>query len=150
MKRFIGVALLCAMIVSLISGCSPATVETTESTEVSESAPVRPQDDYYWYVNETSLSNAVFEYGEHYVGDAADTSLVDSQLDTVIDEVIAGSGYETGSEEVVILHINLFWITIFLLSLSLRNWQLLLMKSITLRLLMNCWCSMLRLTGISR
>ena len=102
MKRFIGVALLCAMTVSLISGCSPATVETTESTEVSESAPVRPQDDYYWYVNETSLSNAVFEYGEHYVGDAADTSLVDSQLDTVIDEVIAGSGYEAGSEEFVI------------------------------------------------
>lgn len=102
MKRFIGTVLLCAMTVSLFAGCSPAEVETTESTESAESGPVRPQDDFYWYVNEEKLSSAVFEYGSHYAADASDSSIVDSQIEAVINDVIAGSGYEQGSEEYII------------------------------------------------
>ncbi len=104
MKRLVGAALLCAMAMSVISGCAPAEVtenetETSETTGVTE---LRPQDDYYRYINGDTLSNAVFEYGSHYVGAAADSSLVDSQIESVIKDVVAGSGYEQGSEEYVI------------------------------------------------
>ena len=102
MKRLIGVTLLCAMTVSLISGCAPVTVDTTQTTLEIESVVVRPQDDYYRYINGEALDNAVFELGANYAADASDTSLVDSQIDTVVRDVIAGSGYEKGSEEYVI------------------------------------------------
>ena len=102
MKRLIGVTLLCAMTVSLISGCAPVAVDTTQTTSETESAVVRPQDDYYRYVNGETLANAVFEHGEYYAADASDSSLVNSQVETVVNDVIAGSGYEKGSEEYVI------------------------------------------------
>ena len=102
MKRLIGVTLLCAMTVSLISGCAPVTVDTTQTTLETESVVVRPQDDYYRYINGDTLDNAVFKPGESYAANASDTSLVDSQIETVVNDVIAGSGYEKGSEEYVI------------------------------------------------
>ena len=101
MKRLVGAALLCAMAMSVISGCAPAEVteKETETLETTGATELRPQDDYYRYINGDTLSNAVFEYGSHYFGAAADSSLVDSQIESVIKDVVAGSGYEQGSEE---------------------------------------------------
>lgn len=102
MKKLIGVALICALTASVISGCAPAGVETTVTSETEQSITSRPQDDYYYHVNRDFLENTVFKYGSNYSGDAVDTSLVDSQIETVIKEAVSGSGYEKGSEEYVI------------------------------------------------
>lgn len=102
MKKLIGAALICAMTASLISGCTPAVTGTEETSETSKTFSSRPQDDYYYSVNKDTLGNSVIKYGSNYAGDAADTSLVDSQIETVIRDAVAGSGYEKGSEEYVI------------------------------------------------
>ena len=102
MKRLIGVALICAMSLSLVTGCSPETVDITETSETTAGFSSRPQDDFYYYVNKDALENAVFEYGASYAADANDSSLVDGQIETIIKDVVAGSGYEKGSEEYII------------------------------------------------
>ena len=102
MKRLIGVALICAMSLSLVTGCSPETVDITETSETTAGFSSRPQDDFYYYVNKDKLDNAVFKYGESYAADANDSSLVDGQIETIIKDVVAGSGYEKGSEEYII------------------------------------------------
>ncbi len=103
MKRLIGVALICAMSVSLVTGCSPEIVNTVEPAETTgEMFSSRPQDDYYYSVNKERLDNAVFEYGASSAASASDPSLVDDQIKTVIKDVVDGSGYEKGSEEYLI------------------------------------------------
>ncbi len=103
MKRLIGVALICAMSVSLVTGCSPETVSTVEPTETTgEMFSSRPQDDYYYSVNKERLDNAVFEYGAATAAGASDPAIVNDQLETIIKDVAAGSDYEKGSEEYVI------------------------------------------------
>ena len=102
MKKLIGAALICAMTASLISGCAPAGVETAESSEAPKWMSGRPQDDFYYYANKETLDNAVFEYGEGYAADAFDSKPVEDRLDVIIKDVIAGSGYEKGSEEYLI------------------------------------------------
>lgn len=98
MKRLIGVILACVMALSLMTGCSPAKnpVGTSETTKTAEA---RPQDDYYRFINEERLKNAKFDYGAGYAGSAFDSTLINKQVETVIKDVIAGSGYEAGSEE---------------------------------------------------
>lgn len=102
MKRLVGIALVLAMSVSLMTGCSPEQVETIEPSEVKTGLSSRPQDDYYYYVNKDRLDNAVFEYGASSAANALDSSLVDDQIKGIIKEVVAGSGYEKGSEEYII------------------------------------------------
>ena len=102
MKRLVGIALVLAMSVSLMTGCTPDQVETIESTEVKSVLSSRPQDDYYYYVNKDRLDNAVFEYGANSAAYALDSSLVNDQIKGIIKEVVAGSGYEKGSEEYII------------------------------------------------
>lgn len=102
MKRLIGVTLVCAMSVSMITACSPAAVETAVPSEGPAEISSRPQDDFYYYANKDILDNAEFAYGEGYAADAFDSKPVEDRLDLIIDDVLAGSGYEKGSEEYVI------------------------------------------------
>ena len=102
MKRLIGVALICSMSVSLVTGCSPVIAVSGVPEETVKSFSDRPQDDYYYYVNKDSLENAVFENGATRAGEAFDDSNTNEQLDLIIKEVVAGSGYEKGSEEYII------------------------------------------------
>ena len=101
MKRLIGVILIGAMAMSLMTGCKPAN-DPAGTSETTKTAEARPQDDYYRFINEERLRNAKFDYGEGVAGSAFDVDLVDKQLETVIKDVVAGSGYEAGSEEDII------------------------------------------------
>ena len=98
MKRLIGVILTGTMALSLITGCSPAAAEPS-ATATTKQAEARPQDDYYRYINEPRLKDAKFDYGSGTAGSAFNTKLIEKQIETVIKDVVAGSGYETGSEE---------------------------------------------------
>ena len=71
MKETKWLAVVCAVTVVMcaLTGCSSGTVqdppEVTEAveTEASVTEPVRPQDDYYRYVNGDTLADAEFAYG---------------------------------------------------------------------------------------
>ena len=102
MKKLIGAALICAMTASLISGCAPSEAVTAEPSETAKWMSGRPQDDFYYYANKETLDNAEFEYGSGYAADAFDETPVIERLDTIIKDVVAGSGYEKGSEEYLI------------------------------------------------
>ncbi|MBR5386781.1 MAG: M13 family metallopeptidase [Clostridiales bacterium] len=109
MRGMRGLALLCSATIAsgAIIGCSvnmeiPSETGETSETVVVQQGPYRPQDDYYMYVNEEALANAVFEYGASQAGTAFDGSLVDDRIDGIIDEVVAGSGYAYGTEEYII------------------------------------------------
>ena len=99
MKRLIGVILTGTMALSLVTGCSPAAVEPSATATSTQKAEARPQDDYYRYINEPRLKDAKFDYGSGTAGSAFDTKLIDEQIETVIKDVVKGSGYEAGSEE---------------------------------------------------
>ncbi len=99
MKRLIGVILTGTMALSLVTGCSPATVEPSATATATQKAEARPQDDYYRFINEPRLKDAKFDYGSGTAGSAFDTKLIDKQIETVIKDVVKGSGYEAGSEE---------------------------------------------------
>ena len=99
MKRLIGGVLAGAMAVSVLSGCSPAANKPSETSATVQNAEVRPQDDFYRYINEPRLKDAKFEYGTGTAGSAFNTEKIDKQLDEVVKSVVAGSGYEAGSEE---------------------------------------------------
>lgn len=105
MKRIAGLTLTAAMLLSSVAGCTALTDTTatdpTES-EVTDLGPARPQDDYYRYVNQETLDNAEFEYGYTVAGQAFRPQLIDDQLKGIVTDVIAGSGYEAGSEEDII------------------------------------------------
>ena len=102
MKKLIGAVLIGTMAVSLMTGCSPSGPAVTRTTETTKQAEARPQDDYYRYINEERLKNAKFEYGATEAGSAFDSKLVDEQIETVIKDVVKGSGYEAGTEEDII------------------------------------------------
>lgn len=99
MKRLIGGILAGAMAVSVLSGCSPAANKPSETSATVQNAEVRPQDDFYRYINEPRLKDAKFEYGTGIAGSAFNSDKVDKQLDEVVKSIVAGSGYEAGSEE---------------------------------------------------
>ena len=101
MKRLIGVILTGAMALSMMTGCKPSD-NPAGTSETTKTAEARPQDDYYRFINEERLKNAKFDYGAGVAGSAFDVDLVDKQVETVIKDVVAGSGYEAGSEEDVI------------------------------------------------
>lgn len=103
MKRLIGIVLLGAITMGVVTACAPVVeVLETQPTETTEEKPVRPQDDYYRYINGEALKNAVFEKGKSSAADSFDIEIVEDQVKSVINDSIAGSGYEKGSEEYVI------------------------------------------------
>ena len=116
MRRFfmkwikgMALALTAAMAAGIASGCtvtvtkpSASEASETQQTQVIQQGPYRPQDDYYMYVNEEALANAVFEYGDYEAGTAFDEDLVDERIEGIINDVVAGSGYEYGTEEYII------------------------------------------------
>lgn len=105
MKRIAGLTLTAAMLLSAVAGCTALTdqaaTDPTES-EVTDLGPARPQDDYYRYVNQETLDNAEFEYGNTVAGQAFRPQLINDELEGIVTDVIAGSGYEAGSEEDII------------------------------------------------
>lgn len=108
MKMRKGIAAICAA-AFLLSGCSGSsgTVQTEPvETQPVETGPVRPQDDYYRYVNGELLEDSEFSYGHTVTADSNDDSAVREVLGDIIDEVVAGSGYAEGTEEYIIQ--NLF------------------------------------------
>ena len=103
MKRLIGIVLICAMTMGIVTACAPVIeVPETETAKTTAEGPVRPQDDYYRYINGERLANAEFEYGAETAESSFDISIVDDQVESVIKDTVAGTGYEIGSEEYVI------------------------------------------------
>ena len=104
MKRIAGLTLTAAVLFTALTGCSAPDAQATETskTSVADLGPARPQDDFYRYVNQETIENAEFEYGSSSAGQAFRTDLVEDQLEGIVTDVIAGSGYESGSEEDVI------------------------------------------------
>lgn len=102
MKRLIGVILTGTMVMSILTGCSPAANKTVDTSAETQKAENRPQDNYYKYINEPRLKDAKFDYGTGVAGSAFDSEKIDKQLDEVVKTVVAGTGYEAGSEEDII------------------------------------------------
>ena len=103
MKRIIGIVLICAMTAGMVTACAPTiVVPETEPTETTAEAAVRPQDDYYRYINGDRLKNAKFEPGESSAGDPFNMEQIDDQIEGIIKDTVAGSGYAKGSEEDII------------------------------------------------
>lgn len=108
MKKFTGIVLTVSMVLALMTGCTITTDMTEETetseTEVTDAGPLRPQDDFYGYVNQDFIANAEFEYGDSSVSIGFDQDLIDDEIRTVINDVVAGDGYVPGSEEDIIKH----------------------------------------------
>lgn len=104
MKRFIGTLLICSLALGWLSGCS-AVIEvpdvTRSTNDETAQSEVRPQDDFYRYVNEKMLKNASFDYGEKSAGASFATaqSLVEDQIKEILGDIVKGTGYAKGSEE---------------------------------------------------
>ena len=104
MKKIAVVIVAATMVLPVMTGCGAVTVPETSETEetVAELGPASPKDDFYRYVNEDRLKNAEFEYGMTTVEMAFDQKMIDDQIETIIDDVVAGNGYAAGSEEDII------------------------------------------------
>ena len=104
MKKVAAIVLATAMTVPLVTGCGAVTVpeESTAETTVKELGPARAQDDYYRFVNQERFDTSEFEYGSSTVEIAFKTDLIDEQIEKIIDDCVAGSGYAKGSEEDII------------------------------------------------
>ena len=108
MKRFKRLtAILCAASLTLFSGCTVEMPEVTEGMENTASEQtglphVRAQDDFYWYVNQETLANAEFEYGESSAASSFNSKMIEDQLKEIINDVVSGSGYAVGTEEYII------------------------------------------------
>ena len=104
MKRVAAICMVSAMTLGALAGCSmPAVTETSETT-VAALPPARLEDDYYRFINEERFNNAEFEYGMQSIEFAFDQDMIDDQIEKVIKDVVAGSGYAKGSEEDIIKH----------------------------------------------
>jgi len=87
-----------------MSGCGAQIIEPSNPAEQTEPTlgPARAQDDYYRFINEDTIANAEFEYGEQSAGAAFDSHMIQDQVEGIITDCVNGSGYEEGSEEYVI------------------------------------------------
>ena len=87
------------------SGCAkvekPVHVPTAAVT-TAEEKEIRPQDDYYFYINKERVDNATFEYGENTAASSFDEADTQEKVKAIIRKVANGSGYKNGSEEDVI------------------------------------------------
>ena len=98
----------------LLQGCGsaaeevpvPEMQESDEQTEeVLDLSAIRPQDDFYGYVNATELADIdLEEYHGSYGSFQKISETVDDQLDEIIDEIVAGNrdAYAPGSNEQLI------------------------------------------------
>lgn len=105
MKKCKGLAAFCA-VAFLLAGCSgtvdPVEYVQEETEETQAEGPVRPQDDFYRYVNGETLADAEFMYGRSLAANSLDDTVVREQLGDIIRDIASGSGYTTGTEEYVI------------------------------------------------
>ncbi len=105
MKKLIGSLLVCSMALPLMSGCVvgmvPDETEGASVVDAASPASVRPQDDFYGYVNGETLAGMEFGYGELSAG-SFDQNYVVDQVKEIVLSVASGSGYEKGTEEYVI------------------------------------------------
>ena len=105
MRKLIGTFLICSMMLSQVSGCVATTVpgetEIAPSVGTEPSECIRPQDDFYGYVNSEALSGMEFRYGELSAGSFDQQDVID-QVKEIILSVASGSGYNSGSEEYII------------------------------------------------
>lgn len=105
MRRLLGLILAGSMALGA-SGCMA--VKKIESrppqygTEEATDAEVRPQDDYYYFINKERVDNAQFKYGENTAATSFDDSIVEEQIKGIIRETVSGEGYVKGSEEDII------------------------------------------------
>jgi len=105
MKRNTRLAVMCAMMISLLPGCGAAVTlpEEADQTEtVTDLGPADPKDDFFRYVNQEALENAVFEYGAMAWDGGFDSKLTEEQVKGIIKDVVAGNGYAVGTEEYII------------------------------------------------
>ncbi|MCR5049222.1 MAG: M13 family metallopeptidase [Saccharofermentans sp.] len=105
MHRNKGIALTCALSLAagIVGGCTVQMPEETGTYETAaELPPARAQDDYYRFINEETIVNAGFEYGEQSTGEAFDSDLIQDQVEGIISDCVNGSGYSVGTEEYVI------------------------------------------------
>ena len=110
MKKIKGIAVLLAatLAVGSLAACSSKTPEEifpAEETEVQVPSEIRPQDDFYRYVNGETLANAVFGYNASTAANNLDSSATTARITEIVNEVVAGSGYQPGTEEYIIQNI---------------------------------------------
>lgn len=107
MKRVAAAVMTAAMVLPVLTGCGVQMempdAETSETT-VKELGEANLKDDYFRYVNQDRFDISKIKYGEISYDLAFNTDLIDDQIESVIDDVVAGSGYAAGSEEDVIKH----------------------------------------------
>lgn len=109
-QKLIAGVMTSVLLLTPLSGCAGIARQTTETaaetqeTEPSavQTGPVRPQDDFYRYVNGEALANAEFEYGNDSAARAFNPYGVYDIMSDLVEGVVAGSGYETGTEEYII------------------------------------------------
>lgn len=107
MKKVAAIVIATAMTVPLLNGCTAVVEEpeaSTGETTVKESGPVRAEDDYFRFVNQERFETEEIKYGELSFDYAFNTELIEDQIEAIIDDIAAGSGYVKGSEEDIIKH----------------------------------------------
>ena len=106
MKRIAITLIASVLAAATLTGCGAAVMptESSDETEVKELPPARAQDDYYRFINQDRFDVAEFEYGDNSVELAFNDKPIEDQIEKIIDEVAAGSGYAKGSEEDIIKH----------------------------------------------
>lgn len=78
-----------------------STDNDSKDSEEKASEEIRPQDDFYGYVNKDTLINLDLHYGEAYGGPAADImNDVDAEIISLISDIAASNkSYEPGTNE---------------------------------------------------
>lgn len=86
------------------SGCAKVVepVRVPTAPTAAEDKEIRPQDDYYYFINKERIDNATFEYGETTAASSFEQASTQEKVKAIIRKVANGSGYENGSEEDVI------------------------------------------------
>ena len=103
MKKIAVTIVAAAMVLPVMTGCAVTMPDASESEEtVAELGPASPNEDYFRFVNEDALKNAEFEYGSSVAGSAFNQKMINDQIEGIIDDVVAGSGYAEGTEEYII------------------------------------------------
>ena len=100
MKKVVAIVITAAMTVPLLNGCTAVVdepVASTTETTVKELGPARAEDDYFRFVNQERFNTTEIKYGDVSYDYAFNTELIDDQIEAVIDDVAAGSGYVKGS-----------------------------------------------------
>ena len=107
MKKVAAAVMTAAMVLPVLTGCGVQMempeAETSETT-VKELGEANLKDDYFRYVNQDRFDITKIKYGEQSFDLAFNNELIDDQIESVIDDIAAGSGYAKGSEEDVIKH----------------------------------------------